>query len=110
MLARAIRNLVDNATVHATARVDVVVAVTDRTASIGVGDDGPGVPVEHQATIFERFGRIDQSRARDGRGGAGLGLAIVSEVAMAHGGSVAVATSDLGGALFTLSLPLADGA
>jgi signal transduction histidine kinase len=54
-----------------------------------VADDGAGVPTAERERIFERFTRLDDARARDS-GGAGLGLAIVAEVARAHGGSVGV--------------------
>ncbi len=68
-----------------------------------VDDSGPGIPADERERIFERFYRIDKSRAAD-RGGRGLGLAIASEIAKAHGGSIAVGDSDLGGASFVLTL------
>ena len=54
--------------------------------------------------VFERFVRLDDARARDA-GGSGLGLAIVAEVVAAHGGTVAVARSPLGGARVEVTLP-----
>ncbi|MCE1195235.1 ATP-binding protein [bacterium] len=68
-----------------------------------VDDSGPGIPADERERIFERFYRIDKSRSTD-RGGRGLGLAIASEIAKAHGGSLAVGDSDLGGASFVLTL------
>jgi signal transduction histidine kinase len=105
-LARAVDNLVANANRHAVARVVVSVdRVSAKTVEIRVDDDGPGVPVEDRARVFERFVRLDDARARDD-GGSGLGLAIVRATAAAHGGSVRVEDSDLGGARFVLSLPV----
>lgn len=57
-------------------------------------DNGPGIPEEHHARLFERFYRIDKGRARDA-GGTGLGLAIVKHIMQSHGGHVSV-TSQLG--------------
>jgi signal transduction histidine kinase len=69
-----------------------------------VGDSGPGIAVEERERVFERFYRIDKSRST-GSGGRGLGLAIACEIVKAHGGSIRIDASDLGGALFTVSLP-----
>jgi signal transduction histidine kinase len=105
-LARAVDNLVANANRHACARVVVSVErVSPTTVEIRVDDDGPGVPVEARVRVFERFVRLDDARARDD-GGSGLGLAIVRATAVAHGGSVRVEDSALGGARFVLSLPV----
>ena len=57
--------------------------------------------------VFERFARVDDARGRDGDGGAGLGLAIVHDVVVAHGGSVAVENTP--GASFTVVLPVHAG-
>ncbi|HWC43818.1 MAG TPA: ATP-binding protein, partial [Actinomycetota bacterium] len=69
-----------------------------------VEDDGPGIPETDRERVFERFVRLDDARARDD-GGSGLGLAIVAELVAAHGGTVAVATSPLGGARVEVVLP-----
>lgn len=105
LLTRAVRNLVDNAARHAEEDVLITLAITSSDALIEVHDDGPGVPVDQQERIFDRFTRLDEARDRH-RGGAGLGLAIAREVAEAHCGNLTVSTSPLGGAQFTLSLPL----
>lgn len=106
-LAQVVRNLVDNACRHARSTVVVSVWRTTEFAALDVADDGPGVPVHQRTRVFERFVRLDDSRAR-AEGGAGLGLAIVAEVVAAHGGTVDVVGSPLGGALFRVRLPLPD--
>jgi signal transduction histidine kinase len=99
-LERAVRNLLDNAARHA--RTTVTVGVGE--GWLAVEDDGPGIADADRARAFERFGRLDEGRARDA-GGTGLGLAIVQAVAEAHGGRVAVDRSPtLGGARFVLTL------
>ncbi len=107
-LQRAVRNLADNASRHAETRVSITV-VQDRVAEpdaivVTVADDGAGIPAEEADKIFDRFVRLDESRARDD-GGSGLGLAIVREIAIAHGGSVELVDGPLTGAAFRLRLP-----
>jgi signal transduction histidine kinase len=81
------------------------VAVSTRETGAGVEliveDDGSGIPPEHRDRVFERFVRLDEARARDA-GGSGLGLAIVREIVTAHGGTVSVTASELGGARFLI--------
>lgn len=72
-------------------------------AEVVVEDDGPGVPPDLRAKIFQPF-----FTTRAGQQGSGLGLAIVQQVADENGGAVLVETSDLGGAAFRLRLPLAE--
>jgi len=95
----ALRNLVENAVAHAPPGTEVALAVHTEGA-VSVADCGPGVAPEDRARVFERFWR--------GRGerqvGAGLGLAIVAEIARAHGGTVEVGDAPSGGALFVLKL------
>ena len=71
-----------------------------------VDDDGPGIPADRRADVVRRFVRLDEGRGRDG-GGAGLGLAVTSDVVAAHGGRLDIDESPLGGA--RLSLVLARG-
>jgi signal transduction histidine kinase len=105
-LARAVDNMVANANRHAS-QVRVSVSRIDAdTVEVAVDDNGPGVAPEDRSRIFERFVRLDNARARDD-GGSGLGLAIVRATALAHGGTVSVYDSDLGGARFALRLPAA---
>ncbi|RPF33259.1 cell wall metabolism sensor histidine kinase WalK [Streptomyces sp. TLI_185] len=100
-LRRLVRNLGENAARHARARVAFTLADPgDGRVRLVVEDDGPGIPAADRARVFERFVRLDEPRSR-GAGGAGLGLAIVAEVAAAHGGSVRVED----GARFVVTLP-----
>ena len=107
-LGQVVRNLVDNACRHARSTVVVSVGHAGEYAALDVSDDGPGVPAEQRTRVFERFVRLDDARAR-ADGGAGLGLAIVAEVVAAHGGTVDVVGSPLGGALFRVRLPIPAG-
>ena len=106
-LARVIRNLADNAELHATTGVAFEARETGGTSKVIVTDDGPGIPVEHRARVFERFTRLDEARSRD-RGGSGLGLAIAQEIVARHRGSIAITASDTGGARFVVTLPRAE--
>jgi signal transduction histidine kinase len=101
-LSRMVRNLVDNAVRHATTRIELSLTTSDGVVVLGVEDDGPGVPITDRQRVFERFTRLDEARARDD-GGTGLGLSIVAQVATAHGATVAVGESELGGALFEVT-------
>lgn len=106
LLARAVRNLVDNALRHARGQVALGTVVRDGRAMLWVDDDGAGIAPAERERVFERFVRLDESRARD-EGGSGLGLAIVREVARAHGGDAWADASPLGGARMVLELPAA---
>lgn len=103
-LARLLRNLVDNAALAARTRIQVTVTREGAAAVVRVDDDGPGIPPDDRDRIFERFVRLDESRSRRS-GGSGLGLPIAREIATAHGGSVQVGTSSLGGAALEVRLP-----
>lgn len=105
LLARALRNLVDNAARHAGSLVTVTLDTFGGQARISVDDDGPGVPPVERERVFERFARADHARNR-ATGGAGLGLAIVRDVVVAHGGRVEVVDSPCTGARFVVNLPL----
>jgi signal transduction histidine kinase len=103
-LGRVIRNLLDNAIRHAEGEVHVGLHQANGWAELTVDDDGPGVPVEAEQRIFDRFARLDESRDRS-TGGVGLGLAVVRAVVEHHGGTVDCARSSLGGARFLVRLP-----
>jgi two-component system, OmpR family, phosphate regulon sensor histidine kinase PhoR len=108
-LALMIRNLLDNAISYTPAEGEVSVDVwsDEDEAIVKVADTGVGIPLRHQARVFERFYRVDSSRSREA-GGTGLGLAIVKHVADLHGGHVEL-TSELDeGSTFTVRLPALD--
>jgi signal transduction histidine kinase len=103
-LRRALDHLVANAARHAAARVAIEAATGDGEVVVHVDDDGPGIPEADRERVVHRFVRTDDGRARD-NGGAGLGLAVTSDVAAAHGGRLLIGDSPLGGARLTLRLP-----
>lgn len=87
-IRQILSNLMENAVRHTSHGVITVYAELDPQGTwVGVRDTGEGIPAEHLTRIFERFYRVDPSRAR-GLGGTGLGLAIVRHMAEAHGGTV----------------------
>ena len=73
--------------------------------SFTVADDGPGIPQEYQARIFDRFFRVPGQT----KTGAGLGLSIAREITIAHGGRIGVKSSPGQGATFYLALKAVDG-
>ncbi len=95
-------NLLRNACAHAASEVVVSVLTSRSHARVVVDDDGPGVPVEHRARVFDRFYRVADDRARTS-GGTGLGLAMVAELLRRRGGRVAVGESPDGGARFEVT-------
>jgi signal transduction histidine kinase len=91
--------------------VELSVRHDGRHAVICVSDDGPGIPAADRERIWERFARLDDARSRASGGsassGSGLGLAMVRELAAAHGGSASVTDARPGpGAVFEVRLPL----
>ncbi|NTU72373.1 MAG: sensor histidine kinase, partial [Coriobacteriia bacterium] len=78
-------------------------------AILSVLDDGPGIPEADLPRLFDRVYRADTSRTRTS-GGAGLGLAIVRAIVIAHGGRIEAANLPEGGARMTVSLPVLAGA
>ncbi|MCF6745719.1 two-component sensor histidine kinase [Blastococcus sp. KM273128] len=107
-LVTAVTNLLANAVAYSTGNSRVAVAARARSgfAEIAVTDSGIGIPRADRHRVFERFYRVDQSRASS-TGGTGLGLAIVKHVASNHGGSVTVWSEEGLGSTFTLRIPLA---
>ena len=110
LLRRMLLNLVDNALQHVPADGEVRLALEQANGElrIVVSDNGPGIPVEAQAHIFERFYRADRARSRrdatEGTG-AGLGLAIAKWIAEAHRGRLALVRSDSRGTTFEAVFP-----
>lgn len=105
LTARALQNLLRNATRYCDRRIQVGVQVGDEGCEIWVDDDGIGIPDDQRERVFEPFYRLDRSRDRS-TGGFGLGLAISRRALEAQGGSLTVLTSPLGGARFRLWLPV----
>ena len=105
-LRQVLGNLIGNALVHTPAGTTVSVRVHHGggRAVVEVHDDGPGMPEEVAARAFERFSRADTSRSRNG-GGAGLGLAIVQAIVVAHGGDVHLASAPGTGTTVRVELP-----
>ena len=103
-LAHAVSNLVDNAARYATSVVQITLSSFDDTVRIVVDDDGPGIPSADRERIFERFTRLDDSRARP-QGGSGLGLAVVRAIVSRHRGQIRIEDSPLGGARVVVELP-----
>lgn len=103
-LARATRNLLDNAERHAASTVTITLVELDGRVRLTVSDDGEGIPAEDRELIFERFSRLDEGRTRDA-GGTGLGLAIVRDIIERHHGSIYV--EDIDATKFVVELPLA---
>ena len=112
-LGQALLNLAHNGVKysHPGGEVRVGWKVTDGRVRFSVADDGIGVPEAHQGRIFERFYKVDRSRARDTRelgGSAGLGLAIVRHIAEAHGGTVGLSSEEGVGSTFWIEVPRAE--
>lgn len=99
-------NLLDNAVKHTPAGSGVMIhtEATERGVKVSVTDQGPGLPSEEQALVWERFYRGDQARTRRGSS-TGLGLAIVRGIVEAHGGTVGVESQPGAGSTFWFVLP-----
>lgn len=105
-LARAIGNLLENAVRYAASRVELSLSEAGRFAVLKIEDDGPGIPADTRAAVFDRFARLDEARDRN-HGGAGLGLAITKGIVEHHHGTIAIDRSALGGTQATITLPSA---
>jgi signal transduction histidine kinase len=105
-LRHALDNLLENAHRHTSSGDPIVLRAVADAAEVRfvVEDGGEGIPAGELERIFDRFHRIPDAGAR-GRGGAGLGLAIVSAVADAHGGSIEIGSAPGEGTRATLALP-----
>jgi len=107
-LRQVLGNLLRNAFVHTPegTPIEVSLAHVDGAVRLEVRDHGPGLPTSDAEALFERFWRSEGGRER-GRGGAGLGLAIVAAIVDAHDGDVRAGNAPGGGATFVVTLPAA---
>jgi len=105
LIQQLISNLLENALEHTrdAARVEVGLSVKDRTATLRISDDGPGIPPAARERIFERFFRADASRTTPGNG---LGLSLAKGIAELHGATISL-TDGEPGAVFEVAFPLA---
>jgi two-component system OmpR family sensor kinase len=103
-LREVVANLLSNALEYTDGAIGVSVRAEDGSALLQVADHGPGLSEEQRAQVFEPFYRADPARTRR-KGGAGLGLSIVSAILEAHGGTISIVETDGGGATFRVTLP-----
>ncbi len=101
---RCLTNLVNNAIRHGN---EVVVSAerVGTSIEVTVDDDGPGIPLDQRAQVFQAFHRLDDSRNLE-TGGVGLGLTIARDVMLSHGGTITLDQSPAGGLRARLRLPL----
>jgi signal transduction histidine kinase len=106
-LRQVVGNLIDNAVKYSPeeGKVEVRAFAADGGVRVSVRDAGPGIPREHQARIFEKFGRLEIPGSS--KPGTGLGLFIARSIAEAHGGTLEVSSVPREGAIFVLTLPAA---
>lgn len=105
---QVLRNLIENAVRYVPHGKNITIhwrAPDAAAVELIVKDDGPGIPLEHQARLFERFYRVDESRARSVSGGTGIGLSIVKHIMQRHDGSVTVNSQAGRGAEFVCYFP-----
>lgn len=109
-ISQVVGNLLENAIFNTPegGAVTVAAELSENFVSVAVADTGPGIAAEDRARVFDRFYRLDPSRART-TGGAGLGLTIARQLVTAHGGSIWVEDNAGGGARFSFTLPVAAG-
>jgi signal transduction histidine kinase len=106
-LARALRNLLDNAAKYSpeTAPIHLGLAVDGTHVSISVRDHGPGIPPDERKAIFRKFYR-GAGAAKSGVKGTGIGLATVAHIVRAHHGEIRLDTAPGEGSTFTIALPI----
>jgi signal transduction histidine kinase len=106
---QVLHNLLENAVAHTDigGTITVAAAKQDDWVEVSVSDSGEGIPAEDLPNIFERFYRVDRSRART-TGGSGLGLTIARRLVEAHGGKITVKSKLGKGSRFSFTLPIAE--
>ena len=97
-IRRAVENLIGNALRHGS-RALVSAVGSERSVTISVEDDGPGVPAEQREKAQQPFVRLDEARSQNRGGGVGLGLSITRDIARSHGGTLRLGDSTLLGGL-----------
>ena len=109
-LQQVLTNLIDNALKYGREHGHVGISAAtlpDQSVQISVTDNGPGIPADALARIFERFYRVDKARSRE-QGGTGLGLSIVKHIVQVHGGRLWVESRLGEGSTFHFTLPGSD--
>lgn len=104
---QALINYLDNAIKYSPGGTEVLICskLEDNELVFHIKDQGPGIPLDQQSRIFERFFRVDKARSRD-IGGTGLGLSIVKHISQKLGGSVGLFSKPGEGCDFYISFPL----
>ncbi len=103
---KIVLNLLSNAFRYAQRKINVSLNIADKEIILTIEDDGPGIPEAYRQKIFEPFFSLDESRNKE-LSGHGLGLAIVERLVIVHHGSISVTQSqNLGGAKFSIHLPI----
>jgi len=107
-IGQVLRNLLDNAVAHTPKGGGITVSAREsgNQVEVAVSDTGEGIPPQDLPNIFERFYRVDKSRARS-TGGSGLGLTIAKRLVEAHGGKIEVQSEPGRGSRFTFTVPKA---
>ena len=102
-MKRAIRNIIENAVRYGT-QAEVSLSRQGGRIVITVNDNGPGIPEDRMAKLFEPFVRLETSRSRE-TGGVGLGLAIARSIVLSHGGTIDMKNRPEGGLAVTIGIP-----
>ncbi len=106
-ISQVLRNLLENGVAHTAKGGSITVAVKQQGnwVEVSVTDTGEGIPAEDLSNIFERFYRVDKSRAR-ATGGSGLGLTIAKRLVEAHGGKIEAQSEPGKGSCFSFTIPV----
>ena len=109
-LRQIVINLLDNAVKYGRMQQRVILGLEARQgmAILSVDDEGPGIPQAERNRVFEQFHRLERDR-KSAVAGTGIGLSVVKDLVIRHGGRCSVITGDRGGAKFIVELPLAAG-